>query len=81
MDTARRFLCTVVHPRLFPGPITDPGNPLRVKMLVEVGLEDLLVRAPAPRAKAKVMGKEPLAGIGHKALSTSPGTLSDSKSC
>lgn len=65
MDTPRTFLCTVMHPRLFPGPITDPGNPLRVEMLVEVGAEELIIRAPAPSAKGKVMGTEPLAGIGQ----------------
>ena len=63
MDTPRTFLCTVMHPRLFPGPITDPGHPLRVKMLVEVGAEGLIIRASAASAKGKIMGTEPLAGI------------------
>ncbi len=63
MDTSSTFLCTVSHPRLFPGPITDPGNPLRVKMLVEVGAEDLIIRASAASAKGKIMGTEPLAKI------------------
>jgi hypothetical protein len=57
------FLCTVVHPRLFPGPITDPGNPLRVKMLVEISAEDLIIRASAASAKGKIMGTEPLGKI------------------
>lgn len=63
MDTPRMFLCTIVHPRLFPGPITDPGNPLRVKMLVEIGAEDLKIRASAASANGKIMGTEPLAKI------------------
>ena len=63
MDTSRMLLCTVVHPKLFPGPITDPGNPLRVKMLVEVGAEDLIIRASATSANGKIMGTEPLAKI------------------
>jgi len=65
MDTSGMFLCTVVHPKLFPGPITDPGNPLRVELLVEVGAEDLIIRASAPSAKGKIMGTEPLAEIDH----------------
>ena len=57
MDTPRRFLCTVVHPRLFPGPITDPGNPLKVQMLVaRVGAENLIIHAPALSAKGKIVG-------------------------
>ena len=63
MDTSRMFLCTIVHPRLFPGPITDPGNPLRVKMLVEISAEELIIRAPAASAKGKIMGTEPLTKI------------------
>lgn len=63
MDISRSFLCTVMHPGLFPGPITDPGNPLRVKMLIEVGAEDLIIRAPAASANGKIMGTEPLAKI------------------
>lgn len=63
MDTSNTFLCTVMHPRLFPGLITDPGNPLRVEMLVEVGTEELIIRAPAASAKGKIMGTEPLAKI------------------
>lgn len=63
MDASKMFLCTVIHPRLFPGPITDPGNPLRVKMLVEVGSEDLIIRASAESAKGKIMGTEPLSNI------------------
>lgn len=63
MDTSKMFACTIMHPKLFPGPITDPGNPLRVEMLAEVGAEGLIIRAPAPSAKGKVMGSEPLAGI------------------
>lgn len=59
MNTPKTFLCTVMHPRVFPAPITDPGNPLRVEMLVEVGSEDLIIRASAPRAKGKEMGREP----------------------
>jgi hypothetical protein len=68
MDTSRTFLCTVVHPKLFPGPITDPGNPLRVKMLVEVGAEDLIIHASAASAKGKIMGTEPLAKIDRVAI-------------
>jgi hypothetical protein len=68
MDTSRMYLCTVVHPRLFPGPITDPGNPLRVKMLVEIGAEDLIIRASAARANGKIMGTEPLAKIEQVAI-------------
>jgi hypothetical protein len=63
MEPSRMFLCTVVHPRLFPGPITDPGNPLRVKMLVEMNAEDLIIRASAASAKGKIMGTEPLAKL------------------
>ena len=63
MDTSRTFLCTVMHPGLFPGPITDPGNSLRVEMLAEVGDEDLIIRASAASAKGKIMGTEPLAKI------------------
>jgi hypothetical protein len=63
MDTSKTFLCTVVHPRLFPGPITDPGNPLRVEMLIEVGTEELIIHAPAASAKGKIMGTERLAKI------------------
>ncbi len=63
MDTSGMFLCTVVHPRLFPGPITDPGNPLRVKMLVEINPQDLVIRASAASAKGKIMGTEPLSKI------------------
>jgi hypothetical protein len=63
MDTPKMFLCTVVHPKLFPGPITDPGNPLRVKMLIEIGAEDLIIRASAASANGKIMGTEPLAKI------------------
>lgn len=65
MDTPRMFLCTVMHPRLFPGLIMDPGNPLRVRMLVEVGAEELVIRAPVPSGRGKVMGTEPLVGIGR----------------
>ncbi len=65
MDTPRTFLCTVMHPGLFPGPIIDLGRPLRVKMLVEVGTEDLIIRASAPIAKGKVMGTESLSKIGR----------------
>lgn len=65
METSKMFACTIMHPKLFPGLITDPGNPLRVQMLVEVGAEGLIIRAPAPSAKGKVMGSEPLAGIGR----------------
>ena len=68
MDASKPFACTIMHPKLFPGPITDPGNPLRVGMLVEVGAQDLIIRAPAPRAKGKIMGTEPLAGIGRVAI-------------
>jgi hypothetical protein len=57
------FLCTIVHPKLFPGPVTDPGNPLRVKMLVEIGAEDIKIRASAPSAKGKIMGCEPFSKI------------------
>jgi hypothetical protein len=63
MEPSRMIRCTVVHPRLFPGPITDPRNPLRVEMLVEVGPEDLIIHAPAARARGKIMGTEPLARI------------------
>ena len=63
MDTSRMFLCTVMHPKLFPGLIADPGNPLRVKMLIEVGADDLIIRAPAASAKGKIMGTESLAKI------------------
>ncbi len=63
MVTSGMFLCTVVHPRLFPGPITDPGNPLRVKMLVEINPQDLVIRASAASAKGKIMGTEPLSKI------------------
>lgn len=63
MDTPRTFLCTVRHSRLFPSIITDPGNPPRVKMLIEVGADDLIIRAPAASAEGKVMGTEPLAKI------------------
>jgi hypothetical protein len=63
MEPSRIFLCTVVHPRLFPGPITDPGNPLKVKMLVEIGPEELIIRASADSANGKIMGTEPLARI------------------
>ncbi len=63
MDSSKMFLCTVIHPRLFPGPITDPGNPLRVKMLVEVGTEELIIRASAESAKGKIMGSESLSKI------------------
>ena len=58
MDTPTMFSCTVMHPRLFPALITDPGNPLRVQQLVEVAPEELIIRAPAPRAKGKIMGDE-----------------------
>ena len=68
MDTQQTFLCMIMHPKLFPGPITDPGNPLRVGMLVEVGAQELIIRAPAPRAKRKIMGTEPLAGIGRVSI-------------
>ena len=74
MDTPRTFLCTVMHPRLFPAPITDPFNPLRVKMLVEVGAEDLIIRASAPIAKGKVMWTEPLTGIGRVAVERMAGS-------
>jgi hypothetical protein len=63
MDSSEVIRCTVVHSRLFPGPITDPGNPLRVEMLVEVGAQELIIRAPAARANGRVMGTEPLAGF------------------
>ena len=63
MDAPTTFLCTVMHPRLFPGLITNPGKPFRVEMLIEVGIEELIIRAPAPSAKGRVMGPEPLAGI------------------
>lgn len=56
MESVKTFLCIVMHPRLFPGPITDPGNPLRVKMLVEVGAENLIIRASAASANGKIMG-------------------------
>ncbi len=65
MDTQSMFLCTVVHPRLFPALPTDPDNPLRVEMLVEVGTEGLTIRAPAPHAKGKVMGSEPWTQMGR----------------
>ncbi len=81
MDTPKTFLCTVMHPRLFPGPITDPGNPLRVEMLVEVGAEGLIIRAPAPSAKGKVMGTEPLAGSAGSPSSIWPAAHNGSKSC
>lgn len=63
MDASKMFACTIMHPKLFPGPITDPGNPLRVQMLVEVGAEGLIIRAPASNAKDRVLGREPLDGI------------------
>ena len=65
MDTQRTFLCMIMHPRLFPGVLTDPGNPLRVQQLVEVGARELVIRAPASRPAGKIMGTEPLAGIGQ----------------
>ena len=68
MDTSRMFHCTLVHRRLFPGPITDPGNPLRVEMLIEIGTEDLIIRAPAARANGKIMGTEPIASIARVAV-------------
>lgn len=64
MDTHDTFLCTVMHPRLFPAPIIDPGNPLRVKVLVQVGADELIVRASAPSAEGKVLGSEPWTKIG-----------------
>jgi beta-glucosidase len=48
MDTSKMFACIIMHPKLFPGPITDPGNPLRVEMLVEVGVNDLTKRKDMP---------------------------------
>jgi hypothetical protein len=63
VDLPKMFLCTIVHPSLFPGPITDPGNPLKVKMLIEISAEELKIRAPAARANGKIMGTEPLAKI------------------
>jgi hypothetical protein len=68
MDTSGMFLCTVMHPKLFPGPVTDPGNPLRVTMLVEVGAENLIIHAPAASAKGKIMGTEPLDKIERVAV-------------
>jgi hypothetical protein len=68
MDTSKMFLCTLVHPRLFPGPITDPGNPLKVKMLIEIGPEDLIIRASAASANGKIMGRESLASIEQVAV-------------
>jgi hypothetical protein len=68
MDTPRTFLCILVHPRLFPSPITDPGNPLRMKMLIEVGPQALIIRASAPIAKGKVMGTETLTGISRVSI-------------
>ena len=65
MDAPKLFPCTVAHPRLFPGPITDPGNPLRVKMLIEINPQELIIRASAARANGKIMGTEPLAKIGR----------------
>jgi len=58
MDTQSMFLCTVVPPCLFPALTADPGNPLRVEMLVEVGQEGVTIRVSAPCAKGKVMGSE-----------------------
>lgn len=63
MDTSSMFPCTVVHPKLFPGPITDPGNPLKVPMLIEIGGKELIIRASAPRANGKIMGIEPFSSI------------------
>jgi hypothetical protein len=63
MDTSRTFPCTVVHPRLLPAPLTDPGNPLRVPLLVEVDRKELIIRASAASAKGKIIGTEPVAKI------------------
>ena len=63
MDGSNMFHCTVIHPRLFPGPILNPGNPLKVELLVEVGDEDLKIRASAGKAKGKLMGTEPFSNI------------------
>ena len=68
MDTSKIFLCTVMHPRLFPALITDPGNPLRVEMLVEVGDENLIIRASAASANGKIMGTEPFTKIDRVAI-------------
>lgn len=59
MDTSRPFLCTVMHPRLLPAPPMTSGGPLRVKLLVEIAPQELIIRASAPSAKGKIIGTEP----------------------
>ena len=81
MDASGMFLCTVVHPRLFPGLITDPGNPLRVTMLVEVGAKDLIIHASAASAKGKILGTEPLAKIDRVAVERLDGNAQRMRSC
>jgi len=68
MDTSSMFPCTVVHPKLFPGPFTDPGNPLKVPMLIEIGSEELIIRASAASANGKIMGTEPFSSIKQVAV-------------
>ena len=59
MDTSRMFPCIVVHTKHFPGPFTDPGNPLKVPMLIEIGAEEVIIRASAASANGKIIGAEP----------------------
>lgn len=63
MDTSSMFPCIVVHTKLFPGPITDPGNPLKVPMLIEIGAEEVIILASAASANGKIMGAEPFASF------------------
>jgi hypothetical protein len=59
MDTSRMFACNVVHTKLIPGPITDPGNPIKVPLIIEIGAEELIIRASSPSANGKILGTEP----------------------
>ena len=63
MDTPDKFFCTVVHPGLFPAPITDPFNPLRVKLVVEVGKDGLSFLSSPVNGQPKVLGSEPIGQI------------------
>jgi hypothetical protein len=63
MDAPNRFACTVVHPGRFPPVITDPFNPLRVKLYAEIDTEKVSLISMPANGKEKILANEPFMNI------------------
>jgi len=66
MGNTVRFPCTIVHTGLFPTPLLDPFNPLKVKIVVEVSSDKLSFLAS--KNQDKVLGSQPTAKITHSSV-------------